>query len=58
MDLAEIRKQMDDLHSWLHENAPNIAEEQKHLDAGSEAQKYWHYGRLIALNDILRMHSH
>lgn len=53
MDITKIKAQADELKAWLAENAPEIDEEQKHLDEGSEARAYWHYGRLVALQDIL-----
>ena len=42
-----------DLTCWIRDNAPQVAGEQKHLDEGSEARAYWHYGYLMALRDIL-----
>jgi hypothetical protein len=41
------------LERWQRENAPEVAEQQSHLDAGSEARAYWHYGYLAALRDVL-----
>jgi hypothetical protein len=41
------------LAKWLRENAPECAEEQAHLDEGSEARAYWNYGYLVALRDVL-----
>ena len=54
MDTTKIRAQADELAEWLRTNAPHIAAEQHHLDEGTEARAYWHYGRLIALRDVLR----
>tara|TARA_Y100000310_G_scaffold315863_1_gene366940 strand:- start:274 stop:492 length:219 start_codon:yes stop_codon:yes gene_type:complete len=49
-----IAEQMEDIEAWLNENAPEVFDDQRHLDEGSEARKYWHYGRFIALRDVMR----
>ncbi len=54
MDIEDIKTQVARLEGWLGEHAPMIDEEQRHLDDGTEARRYWHYGRLIALKDVLR----
>ena len=38
----------------LMEDAKPLIEEQKHLDDGTEARAYWHYGYAMAIDDILR----
>jgi hypothetical protein len=38
----------------LLEDAKPLMEEQKHLDAGTEARAYWHYGYAMAIDDILK----
>jgi hypothetical protein len=43
------------LKRWLAENAPALESSQRHLDAGTVEQAYWHYGYLCALNDILSL---
>ena len=43
------------LRRWLAENAPGLESSQKHLDARTMEQAYWHYGYLCALNDILSL---
>jgi hypothetical protein len=43
------------LAAWLRENAPNCADEQAHLDEGSDARVYWTYGYLVALHDALEI---
>lgn len=54
--LAEaLADRVDGLTDWLRENAPNIDEEQKHLDEGSVETAYWHYGYLMALRDVSRL---
>ena len=47
----KISSQQMDTLEWLKTNAPEVFNAQRHLDAGSEAQKYWHYGRWSALKD-------
>lgn len=54
MDTERIRLQCLRLEGWLKENAPEVVEQQKHLDEGTEAQAYWHLGRLVALRDVLK----
>ena len=53
-DITNVQKQADTLEGWLKQSAPHVVKEQKHLDAGSEAQAYWNYGRLLALQDMIR----
>ncbi|MEZ5958477.1 MAG: hypothetical protein R3C27_14840 [Hyphomonadaceae bacterium] len=54
---AETLQQALDLRmrallDWLQEHAPEIDDAQKHLDAGSAEQAYWHYGYAMALRDV------
>ena len=53
-DLGPIQSQLDDLEEWLMENAPEVFEEQKHLDEGTPERAYWHYGRAVALRDAIK----
>jgi hypothetical protein len=39
---------------WLQEDHPEVSQ-QKHLNAGSVEQAYWHYGYAIALRDVLTL---
>lgn len=52
--MRALEKRRDDLADWLEESAPEMVEEQRHLDAGTEARAYWHYGYLLAIKDVLR----
>ena len=52
--LNNVAEQMAYLESWLNENAPEVFDDQRHLDDGSEERKYWNYGRYIALRDVMR----
>ena len=42
---------------WLQENAPNVFQDQKHMDDGSSERAYWHYGYLVALRDVRELLS-
>jgi len=54
-DKAEQR--LKDTQTWISENAPYIATDEKHLDENTEARAYWHYGYAIALKDLLNISS-
>lgn len=47
-----LEGRLHEIIAWLRENAPEIDEEQKHLDAESAERAYWHYGYAAALRDI------
>ena len=47
-----VEERLAALLLWLDENAPDIAGQQKHLDAGSAERAYWHHGYATALLDI------
>ena len=54
--LAEaLARRAADLTEWLRENAPEVSEDQRHLDQGSAESAYWHYGYLMALRDMRRI---
>lgn len=53
--VSDLEKRRDDLKSWLRDEAPYIAADQKHLDASTPEQAYWHYGYYIAICDVLRL---
>jgi hypothetical protein len=40
---------------WLLKVSPKVIEEQKHLDEGTEARSYWHYGSMSALMDAVKL---
>lgn len=52
---ALLEKRRDDTAEWLRDTAPECSREQKHLDEGTEARTYWHYGYLMALKDALAL---
>ena len=53
--IQAISDKLRALTCWLAENAPNCDISQKHLDAGSSQQVYWHYGYVCAIRDILSL---
>lgn len=53
--LALLQRRRDDIRSWLDDEAPYTAFEQKHLDADTPERAYWHHGYQAALADILEM---
>lgn len=40
---------------WLEDEAPYVRFDQRHLDAGTPEQAYWHLGYDAALRDALRL---
>ena len=54
----KISERIDGLTEWLKENHPEVATEQKHLDAGSSERAYWHHGYLMALKDVQQKQLH
>jgi uncharacterized protein YecT (DUF1311 family) len=50
-----VERRRGDMLAWLKEHAAECFEEQSHLDEGSRERTYWHYGYLVALNDVLRL---
>lgn len=40
---------------WLTEHAPYTMADQKHLERGTVAHAYWHYGYMTALQDAVRL---
>lgn len=51
--VAVIERRVEFIIAWLHETAPQVVEEQSHLDEGTEARAHWHYGYVTALRDVL-----
>ena len=51
---SDAEKRADGIREWLKENAPEVVDEQKHLNDRSVERAYWHYGYMIALRDVLR----
>jgi hypothetical protein len=55
--LLGIGVRSNDLSAWLKKNHPEVFTEQKHLDEGSVERAYWHYGYMVAIQDVLRLLS-
>ena len=52
--LESLRERAEGLEQWLKQHAPEVVEDQRHLDSGTDARDYWNYGYLVALRDVLR----
>tara|TARA_R110000824_G_scaffold89496_2_gene219402 strand:- start:5366 stop:5545 length:180 start_codon:yes stop_codon:yes gene_type:complete len=52
--LSDIGRQADDIQRWIEENCEGVLQDHRHLDAGTDAQAFYHLGRLPALRDVLR----
>jgi len=50
---ALIDERSRELALWLDRESPYVQFDQRHLDAGSPYQAYWHLGYLSALRDVL-----
>jgi len=51
--IEKMRSRRDGQKEWLKKEAPQIFEEQKHLDKDTPERHYWHYGYMMALDDCL-----
>jgi hypothetical protein len=51
--MEAISEKARGLTRWLVENAPYCESSQKHLDAGTVEQAYWHYGYVCAIRDVI-----
>ena len=54
-NLALLVERRDNIREWLLEQGELAESEQRHLDAGSSEQTYWHHGYQTALDDILKL---
>lgn len=50
-----LERRRGDLAEWIRENCPGCFDDQYHLDAGTEARAYWHYGYFSAVKDVLAL---
>ena len=61
MDMSSTKKTVcdkrDAIDRWLSLEAPYTAADQRHLDAHTPEQAYWHLGYRSALADVLRLLS-
>lgn len=53
--ISNLTSRLDVVAAWLYEHAPYADADQKHLDAGSPEQAYWHLGYTAALCDTIRL---
>lgn len=53
--MEKIDERLKNIEGWMADNAPYVIADQKHLDANSPEQAYWHYGYMVALRDILKL---
>jgi len=56
-DLSILVERRDRIREWLAQQADHTNVEQKHLDAGTSEQAYWHHGYQAALDDMLKLLS-
>lgn len=54
-NLAILVERREHIRQWLDDQLELTDFEQKHLDAGSPEQAYWHHGYQAALDDILKL---
>ena len=59
MRIEETKKVLlarrDGIRDWLSCEAPYAAADQRHLDAHTPEQAYWHHGYEQALSDVINM---
>lgn len=53
--LEAMERRKDDLQHWLRNESGHPIDDQRHLDADSIEQTYWHYGYLVAIKDVLAL---
>jgi hypothetical protein len=44
-----------EIERWLREQTAADVAEQRHLDSGTVERTYWHYGYLVALQDVQKL---
>jgi hypothetical protein len=54
-NLALLVERRDNIRDWLQQQGELAETEQRHLDAGSTEQAYWHHGYQAALDDMLKL---
>lgn len=53
--IQTLQCRLDAVAAWLYDHAPYADADQKHLDAGSPEQAYWHLGYMTALCDAIQL---
>lgn len=51
----KIENRVESLTEWLNDKGKDIVKDQKHLDANTPEQIYWHFGYLMALKDVVKL---
>jgi hypothetical protein len=51
--IDSLKKRITELDTWLAANCPECPTEQAHVQPGSREQKYWSYGYLLALRNVM-----
>jgi hypothetical protein len=54
-NLALLVERRDNIREWLDGRDEPASDEQKHLDADTPEQAYWHHGYQAALDDMLKL---
>lgn len=47
-----IKDRMNGIKEWLQEEHPEVFVDQKHTIANTVERAYWHYGYMMAINDL------
>jgi uncharacterized membrane protein YccC len=55
LHIPTLQSRLDVVAAWLYDHAPYADVDQKHLDAGSPEQAYWHLGYMAALCDAIQL---
>jgi hypothetical protein len=53
--LERLAQRRDRIAAWLEDEAPYARADQTHQRANTPERSYWHYGYMIALQDVLRL---
>ncbi len=53
--LALLVQRRDQIREWIADEAPYTQTEQRHLDAETPEQAYWHHGYQSALSDMIAL---
>lgn len=53
--LAILAKRRDQIREWLAGKASYTGSDQKHLEADTPEQAYWHHGYQSALDDVIAL---
>lgn len=52
--VAALERRLHEIAAWLDQMAPYAQFDQRHLDAGTPEQAYWHLGYMTAMRDVLQ----